>query len=104
MQARIELVALLAPAKHVNVEIKVGDWVRDSIQPGALSVLEEASRLVPPVLCVYGLDEAEVSVCPQLGGTGKTVLEVKGGHHFDRNYTPAIERLIKSTQAEANGT
>lgn len=98
IQQRVTLVAMLAPAREINVEIKAGDWLKDIVRDGALDVYEEASRLALPTLCVYGRKEAGESLCPQLRASNIARLEVAGGHHFDRNYGPLIERLLQAAR------
>ena len=93
LQQRIALVTLLAPARFVNVEIKVGDWIHEVHRDGALDSTTEAGRLHLPVLCVYGADEEADSLCPLLRGPNIRIERVPGGHHFNNDYGP-LENLI----------
>jgi type IV secretory pathway VirJ component len=94
LQERVALVVLLAPEDTFNLEIKVGDWLSDSVRPGALEVLPEAARLRPPVLCVYGTDEADKSICPRLKAPNVRVLPRPGGHHFNQDYAPIEDAIL----------
>lgn len=93
LQNRIRLVVLLAPGQYTNIEIKVGDWLNDSRRPDALDVTASAKALRHPILCVYGTEEQEDSLCPQLRGINRRLLPVPGGHHFNNDYGP-IENTI----------
>lgn len=96
LQRRVSLVTLLAPGKTVNVEIKFGDWVRDEIhRDGELDTTTEAMRLRHPVLCIYGADEESVSLCPLLKGANMEVERVPGGHHFNNDYAPLQDLILK---------
>lgn len=95
LQERISLVVLLAPGSYTNIEIKVGDWFRDSRHPGALEVTEAAKALRRPLLCVYGMEEKDDSICPQLEGKNRRIMPVPGGHHFNHNYAPIEETILK---------
>ncbi|MFD0388267.1 AcvB/VirJ family lysyl-phosphatidylglycerol hydrolase [Tistrella bauzanensis] len=50
------------------------------------------------MLCVYGLDEADISACPRIGDRA-TVLGIPGGHHFDGDY----DRLADLVLAQMDG-
>jgi len=93
IQAHVRLVALLAPGDYANVEIHVGDWIRDERRPGALNVPPEAARIQRPVLCVYGEEEESESICPGLKGDDVHILRMKSGHHFGGDYA-TIENTI----------
>ncbi len=95
LQDRISLVVLLAPGPYTNIEIKVGDWFRDTRRPGALDVMEAAAALRRPLLCVYGMKEKDDSICPQLEGENRRIMPVPGGHHFNHNYAPIEETILK---------
>lgn len=98
LEERVGLVALLAPGESTNVEIKVGDWMTDSVRPGALRVLPEAASLRPPVLCVYGTDEADESICPRLKAPNVRLLRMPGGHHFNHAYAPIQDAILQAVK------
>ncbi len=96
LQQRVTLVTLLAPGKTANVEIKFGDWLRDEVhRDGELDATAEAMRLRQPALCIYGADEEYSSLCPLLKGANIPVERVPGGHHFDNNYAPLQDLILK---------
>ncbi|MBI4794227.1 MAG: hypothetical protein HY789_16130 [Deltaproteobacteria bacterium] len=95
LQDRISLLVLLAPGKYTNIEIKIGDWFRNIRRAGALDVTEAAAALRPPLLCVYGTEDKEDSLCPQLGGRNRRIMVVPGGHHFNHDYAPIQHTILK---------
>jgi type IV secretory pathway VirJ component len=96
LQAQVRLVVLLAPAKYVNVEIKMNDWFRDIKRPGGLTVPEEAAKIRQELLCVYGKEEEAESICPSLKGPNMHIIPRAGGHHFDHDYSPIENAILKS--------
>lgn len=95
LQNRIALVVLLAPGQYTNIEIKMGDWISDIRRPGALDVTKSAAALRHPLLCVYGTEEEDSSLCPQLKGINRLILPVPGGHHFNHDYAPIENTILK---------
>ncbi len=95
LQARVTLVALLAPAKFANIEIKANDWFTDVHRPGALDVISEAARIRLPILCVYGAEQEGEALCPVLRGSNVRILRVPGGHHFNQDYATVEDAILK---------
>ena len=100
LQGRVHQVVLLAPSESVNVEIKMGDWFQDVQRPGALNVVLEAARIHQPVLCVYGAEEEDKSICPRLKGSNVRHLRMPGGHHFDKQYSPIEDAILRDIEAD----
>ncbi len=98
LQTRVTLVALLAPAKFANVEIKMNDWFTDAHRPGALDVASEAARIRLPVLCVYGAEEEDEALCPVLEGSNVRNLRMPGGHHFNNDYDTVKAAILKNIE------
>jgi type IV secretory pathway VirJ component len=94
LQDQISLVVLLAPGSYTNIEIKITDWFRPARHPGALDVTEAAAALRRPLLCVYGTDEKDESICPQLEGKNRRIMPMPGGHHFKKNYAPIEDAIL----------
>ena len=95
LRQRVVLVALLAPGKFANVEVKFDDWFRDVHRPGALDVTAEAARIRLPLLCVYGAEQEVDALCPVLHGPNVRILRMPGGHHFNNNYAPVEAAILK---------
>lgn len=95
LQNRIRLVVLLAPGQYTNIEIAISDWINDTRRPGALDVAGPAAALRHPILCVFGEEERADSLCPQLEGVNRRIMAVPGGHHFNNDYTPIEDTILK---------
>lgn len=95
LRQRVVLVALLAPGKFANVEVKFDDWFRDVHRPGALDVTREAARIRLPLLCVYGAEQQDEALCPVLRGPGVGILRMPGGHHFNHDYASIEAAILK---------
>ncbi len=90
----IKLLVFLALGKHADFEVHVAGWLGQSTYEMPL----DAELLKIPedkILCIYGKNEKEATgtACSSLE-TGKAkVIELPGGHHFDKDY-PKLTRLI----------
>lgn len=100
LQKRVQQIVLLAPGESANLEIKVGDWLRDVTRPGALKVVPEAVLVTLPLLCVYGADEEHKSICPKLKGSNIQTLRMPGGHHFGNQYTTIEDRVLRAIDSQ----
>ena len=81
----VRLVSLLGLAHGADFEVRVGGWLgwfraqEVPVQP-ALAGLQPVAHQ-----CVYGVDEKD-SLCRDLRGDAHMqVVELPGGHHFDRD-------------------
>jgi type IV secretory pathway VirJ component len=89
----VGLVALLGPTARAHLAFHWLDWVRDADDPSALEVGPEVEKLRGlRLLCVQGADEPG-SLCPRLPAGLASVVELPGGHHFDRDYA-ALAQLV----------
>jgi len=88
-------VVLLAPARAVAFEFHLTGWL-NRISKDAVPIKPEVLRLLPraAVVCVYGADEADASLCTELGDTSAACFELPGAHHFDGNYAELAELVI----------
>jgi len=59
----------------------------------------------PPVVCYYGLDDSDDSLCdePNLP-VWVTVHAKKGSHHFDGGYPPLVRQMLEELPATAGST
>ncbi len=105
LHAKLALSVLLSPSRTVEFEFHPWDWISDdddSRDPDALPVAPElAAWKAGPLLCVYGEDEADDSLCPTVVGlAGVRVVREPGGHHFDGDYAKLAARIL----ARADGS
>lgn len=112
-RARITQMVLLSPTQDVNFEIELEGYimVRENWLKTHLKEISERLNPVahfpalpplaalhdkPPVVCYYGREESDDTVCsdPHLP-SWVTVHEMPGDHHFDYNYDALAVRMIK---------
>ena len=59
-------------------------------------ILPELSRIQGnKIFCITGQEELADSVCANLSIPGAKLLELPGGHHFDRDYPKLATRIIE---------
>lgn len=94
LREKVRLVALVAPGKSAEFEVHVTDLLGGG--GGDYPVLPEVKALGGlPVLCLYGDEEVQESVCPQLTEVpGVKELMLSGGHHFGGNYARVARAII----------
>jgi type IV secretory pathway VirJ component len=99
-QAQVTALALLAPERGADFEVSIAGWLGNHTtkeQPTG----PELQRIPPAkVLCIYGADEADDSLCTAPESDGIMRLKRPGGHHFDEHYeliADAITAHFKAT-------
>ncbi len=86
-RGHVKEIVLLGMEEMVDFEFHVGDWLGTKTNEKALPVLPEVQKLAGHnVLCIYGSDEQDTSLCPKLDSSGFAVVKMKGGHHFGGEY------------------
>jgi len=92
--AQTRVVALLAPAVNANFRFHLVDLISNHRRKDDLMTVPEIERIHgPTVLCVYGDDETD-SACPLVKAGTATVIDLPGGHHFDRKYGEIASRIL----------
>jgi len=92
LRARVRLLALVGLQPHGELKVHPGSWLNRA-GPDAYAVAPAVAALRgPAMVCIYGSREPH-SVCPTLSPALIRRVELKGGHHFDRDYR-AISRAI----------
>ena len=92
----VALAAILGMSEHALFEFHVSSWISDSNSGPA--TLPEVDRITGiPVLCIYGADEKD-SLCPKLDSKKIAVVEVKGGHHFDGDYSALAQHILAAAK------
>lgn len=90
LQAKIRLVALLAPSPKAEFEFHVMDWMKDSNR--GLAVRPDLEKISAKTVCIWGEDDND-SLCKGLVLPHVKVVTLKGAHHFDGGYEN-LARLI----------
>jgi type IV secretory pathway VirJ component len=89
----VALIVLLALGKTADFEIHVSGWIGKSND--GLPILPELNRIQGnKILCIFGKEEKADSACSELSTSGTTLLELPGGHHFDRDYPKLAMQII----------
>lgn len=81
LRERVRLVVLLGPDRAASYEFSWSDLVRENPRPTDVPLARIVASLRGlPLLCLYGRDEAERSLCPTLpSGLARVILR-EGGH------------------------
>jgi type IV secretory pathway VirJ component len=102
-QARIQLLALLAPEKTTEFHVSVEGWL--GIKSGSYAVADAIKSLPPdPVLCVYGEDEVDDTPCTPETLPGMEIVHTPGGHHFDKDYSKLGQTILDAFDARRPGS
>jgi type IV secretory pathway VirJ component len=117
-RARICQLVLLSPSRDVTFEIELEGymiqqgWFKEHLKtllqhvnpiahhdarPPLLALRDQ-----PPVICYYGVDDADDSVCTEpMLPSWITVHAKKGDHHFDGGYQPLALQMLGELPASA---
>lgn len=117
-RARITQMVLLSPSRDITFEIELEGymikqgWFKEHLKTllqhvNPIRHYDSLPPLLaldgnPPVVCYYGLDDADDSVCtePNLP-SGITVHPKKGGHHFAGGYQPLAAQMLQELPARS---
>lgn len=96
LRTRVDLVAMLGPAKNANFQFHLVDLVRDVQRPSDLPTLPEIARLRGTrMLCIYGTEETE-SACLFADSTLVTRVARTGGHRIDRDFDELSATVLRA--------
>jgi len=99
VQANIKSVALLSPSFSTDFEVNLSDWIGLDESGPSYDLLPEFSKLKQiPILCLYGVDEADQSLCPKLEAPF-VAKGLPGSHHFDGEYENLAQLILKQANA-----
>ncbi|MEO9091727.1 MAG: AcvB/VirJ family lysyl-phosphatidylglycerol hydrolase [Rhodanobacter sp.] len=111
-RARLTQMVLLSPSRDVTFEIELEGymirqgWFKERVKD-ALQWINpirhydpmpplRALAGRPPVICYYGLEDADDSLCDLTGlPAWVTVYAEKGGHHFDEGYQRLTQQMLQ---------
>lgn len=115
-RARITQIVLLSPSRDLTFEIELQaymikqGWLKEHVKDLLQHVNPirhydplpplQALRGEPPVVCYYGLDDADDTICdePRLPAW-VSVHAMKGGHHFDEGYQRLAQQMLAGLPA-----
>lgn len=81
LRQRIRLVAMLSPDRAASYEFSWSDLMMENKRPNDVPLARIVASLRGlPLLCLYGRDEAERSLCPTLPAGLARVVMREGGH------------------------
>ena len=85
-RASVYALVLLAPERIAGFEFHMVEWWKPV--PKGIEVQPEVEALARElhVICVYGLEDVDRSVCPLLDAAQIEIEALPGGHHFDGHY------------------
>jgi type IV secretory pathway VirJ component len=96
-RTHVRSIVLLAPERATDYEFHLSGWLKRTPKD-AVPIAPEMHGLRGDVrvVCVFGRDEADRSLCTQLDSTTPTqaIIGLPGGHHFNGDYE-ALARLIR---------
>jgi hypothetical protein len=90
----VAMLVFLALGNHADFEVHVAGWLGQETHEMALP--PELGKIPGnKILCVYGKEEKAKTgtACASLASSETTIIELPGGHHFDKDY-PKLARLI----------
>ncbi|MES2530017.1 MAG: AcvB/VirJ family lysyl-phosphatidylglycerol hydrolase [Pseudomonadota bacterium] len=91
-RASVRLTALLAPGKKAAFEFHVSNWIGAS---GDKPIEPEAKKMSGATLCVYGVEERDSALCPDIAANpGVKVIATPGGHHLGGDYDAVAAQII----------
>ncbi|HEY7161745.1 MAG TPA: AcvB/VirJ family lysyl-phosphatidylglycerol hydrolase, partial [Acidobacteriota bacterium] len=93
LQEKIQLLALLGPARRAEFEFHLTDWVGSFGDDGE-PVVPEIKKLKPKSLCIYGDNEKD-SACPGAQNKLTKIIAWRGGHHFDGDYQSLAKSILQ---------
>ena len=93
--SRVSLIALLGPARQVDFEFHLTDWLGGPSEGKTYPILPELQKLVGTrLLCLYGEEEKD-SLCRDLEPSFAKIVALGGAHHFAGNYDAIAEAILR---------
>lgn len=93
-RSAVRLTALLAPGKKAAFEFHVTNWIGAS---GDRPIEPEARKMAGTTLCIYGVEERESALCPDIAAMPEVkVVATAGGHHLGGDYDAIAARIIEA--------
>jgi type IV secretory pathway VirJ component len=98
-RSAVREIALLAASPWADFLIHVSGWFTSGPNADSLPTPPELARLDPAkVLCFYGKEDADETVCRDPALAKAELIETGGGHHFDGDYKALAERILAGAE------
>jgi type IV secretory pathway VirJ component len=95
-RAQVALTVLMGMSEHAVFEFHVSNWISDDNSGPA--TLPEVDRMsATPVLCIYGEGDND-SLCPKLDPSKVRIVKMKGGHHFNGDYSGLAQQILATAR------
>lgn len=95
VRSHIRLMALVGVSKNGELEFKPGDWLGlTSNSAYEIAPVLQGLKDIPRV-CIYG-DKEKADACATFPKGLIEPIEVAGDHHFDGDYTPVSNAILKA--------
>jgi type IV secretory pathway VirJ component len=96
---RVRLIGLLGPSRDADFEFHVTEWLGSGRRKDSQPVLPEVKKLKGTrILCFYGRDDADDSLCTLLDASLATRVPIEGGHHFGGDYQTIAKTIVTESQ------
>ncbi len=96
IKSKVLSTILLNPGLTAEFEIHFTDWLDIETPEDEQEILPEISKLNrQSIICLYGSDEEEDSLCSKLKNSDIIVKELGGSHHFDGDYETLAQTILK---------
>jgi type IV secretory pathway VirJ component len=93
VRQRIALVAMLAPSHHADFEFHVTYWMHVEGKTRWL-VKPEVEKLAGMKVLAICEEGDEDALCSDLPAEAATMVVLKGGHHFNRDYETIVQTMM----------
>jgi type IV secretory pathway VirJ component len=98
LSKNVKLITLIGPAKTVEFEFHVTDWLGNVARNNSYNVLPEVEKLKETkMICFYGNSETD-SLCPMMNSKLTTIVTLSGGHHLGGSYQKIAERILSESK------
>jgi type IV secretory pathway VirJ component len=95
LRARVRLLALVGLEPQGELKVNPGSWLNRAGPDAYATAPAVAALRGAPMVCIYGSREVH-SVCPTLSPALIRRVELKGGHHFDRDYSAISGAILRA--------
>ncbi len=99
-QGAVTQISLLGLSREVDYQISVMGWLGQKTSGKGGDTTEDLKKVDPKLVqCIYGTDDDDEIVCPEVKASGVQVIPLPGDHHFDENYELLAQKIINGLKA-----